>query len=62
MTKMKRMNPILTIGLISFAVGNLLRLAHMPGKPWEFAAGFFLGLSIVLMVAGLSQMRQSARS
>jgi hypothetical protein len=45
-------------GLVCLSLGSLLRLFFYPGSgPWEhithFAAGFFLGISIVFLIAGL---------
>jgi len=48
-----KMNLLMRVGLATFLVGCGLRLWTTHGGHAEFAAGFFLGLSIVLMLAGL---------
>jgi hypothetical protein len=49
----RKLSPIVRMGLAAFVLGIGLRFwTH--GNSLNFAAGFFLGLSIALMLAGLS--------
>lgn len=50
------MNVLIPLGLLALAAGVLLRLLTH-ARYTEFAAGFFIGISIVFIIAGL--VRQS---
>jgi hypothetical protein len=53
------MSVYMRVGLLAFVAGSLVRLfAH--GNYVDFAGGFLLGLSIVLMISGLVQQRRGA--
>lgn len=54
----RRISPLTSVGLLAMVAGILVsRLGH--GNYSHFAAGFLLGLSIVLMIAGLVQQKRS---
>ncbi|MFZ0806485.1 MAG: hypothetical protein WAN03_09900 [Candidatus Sulfotelmatobacter sp.] len=55
----RKLNGFISVGLLSLCAGIILRnWTH--ARYSEFAAGFFIGLSIVFIIAGAVQQRRGA--
>jgi len=51
---------ILSIGFAALTLGLLLEVfLHPPGRSGHFATGFFMGLAVVLLLAGTFRQRRA---
>ena len=54
----RKISFLIRVGLFALAAGILVRL-YTHSNYSEFAAGFLMGLSLVLMIAGLVRQKRS---
>lgn len=52
-----KMNPFTQVGLVAFVIGSGLRL-WAQGNYAHFAAGFLIGMAIVLLIGSVVKQRQ----